>query len=143
MPTSWPSPSFYSTASKLKNVTLTKVIIYKASSSTGPPPAACLSAVTTGTAPFGVSGVCNVYNGGQVAAAAAGLSTFNFSNPANCTDTTDWDHNWCWSARNLAPATADYLGVYAEYKYTGLTTVLPARTITLSDYTVYRMEPDV
>ena len=107
--------AFYASASKLKSATLQKVIIYKASSASGPPPAACLTASTSGTAPFGVSGVCNVYKGSQVSAAAAGLSTFNFSNPPNCTDTTDWDHNWCWSTRVLTPAAADYLGVYAEY----------------------------
>ena len=135
--------AFYATASKLKNATLQKVIIYKASSVSGPPPASCLSASTSGTAPFGVSGVCNVYTASQVSSAAAGLVTFNFSTPVNCSDTSDWDHNWCWSTRNLTPATADYLGVYAEYKYTGLTSVMPVRTITMSDYTVYRMEPNV
>ena len=80
--------AFYATASKLKNATLQKVIIYKASSVSGPPPASCLTASTSGSAPFGVAGVCNVYNNTEVVNAAAGLATFNFSYPGNCTDTS-------------------------------------------------------
>jgi len=136
--------SFYATASKLKNVVLQKVIIYKTTASGGPPPASCLSASTLGTAPYGVAGLCNVYSGAQVSSAAAGLAAFNYGSGVNGTCTAaNWDFNWCWNTRVLTPATADYLGVYAEYTYTGITTIMPVRTITLSDYAVYRMEPDV
>lgn len=131
--------SFYATASKLKNATLQKVIIYKASSTSGKPDPTCLTASTSGSAPYGVSGLCNVYTPTQVANASLVASNGNYG----CVSSASYDYKWCVSARNLTPANADYVGVYAEYKYTGVTTILPVRTITLSDYSVYRMEPDV
>jgi hypothetical protein len=119
------------------DVTLEKVIIWKASSGTAPvPPASCL-ALTTG----GVAGVCNVYNASQVAQPnpAVGFKAGSSSSPTCASGS--WDTSWCPVGRNNSERSADFVGVYAEVRYTSFTYMIPSGGLDLSSGVVYRLEP--
>lgn len=109
-----------------------KVIIYKANTSSQVP-SSCTSASTSGSPPYGVSGVCNVYTGAQVTGALTG----NFSG-ANCSG--GWDVRWCPTSRVRDP-NPDRIGIYAEIHYDPVTGLLPPGGITLKRYVVYQLEP--
>jgi Flp pilus assembly protein TadG len=128
----------------LKNMTLQRLVIYNADT-TGLVPAACKTASITGTAPFGVSGTCSVYNLTQVKAVAAdpvGASA-SFGCGGKTTGTT-WDGNWCPASRNTAlTEPMPRVGVYAVYTYNDVTNLFPTSTMTISDYAVFSLQPKV
>jgi Flp pilus assembly protein TadG len=109
-----------------------KVIIYKANSN-DTVPASCKSASTSGSPPYGVAGLCNVYTGSQVTNALTGTFT-----GANCTG--GWDARWCPTGRVRDP-NPDRVGIYAEIHYDPVTGLLPPGGITLDRYVVYQLEP--
>jgi len=133
--------TFMASAGKLKNATVVKVIVYRSTVANGAPPASCLTASTSGSPPHGVStgGVnCSVYMPADLTPAS--LVTGNF----NCMLSPGWDSNWCPSTRLATdPATLEYVGVYAEITYSGITGLLPGKTMTIKDKAVNRIEPIV
>lgn len=124
-----------------------KVIVYKTTVAGGPPPANCRS-LSSG----GVAGVCNVYNADQVAQdnANVGFPGRAFGRPTSCSSSS-WDRFWCPMSppppasqsrerrRNqLAPP--DYIGVYIEAGYGGITSLLPTK-LTIEKQAVFAIEP--
>jgi len=133
--------TFAASTANLKNVTVNRVIIYNAGTANGKPPAACLTASLSGSPPYSVSGSpqCNVYDASDIAAAATG----NFTCTASTVPSTTWDKNWDACHRNNSLAgTIDYVGVYADVTYNGITGLLPGRTLNIKDYSVNRIEPN-
>jgi len=109
-----------------------KVIIFDATT-TSTVPNACRNASTTGPPPYGVSGVCNVYTGSQVANALTGAFT-----GTNCVG--GWDARWCPTTRVREPV-PDRVGVFVQVHYAPVTGLLPPSGITLDRTTVYQLEP--
>jgi hypothetical protein len=120
-----------------------KVVVYKTDVDGGPPPAACLTASQ--------SGVCNLYGPSQIAEdnAEVGFPGRAFGLPTSCTG--GWDANWCpMSApppaaqsrerRRNEVSPPDYVGVYIEADYEGVTDLLPTG-ITLERWAVFAIEP--
>ncbi len=133
--------TFAASTANLKNVTINRVVIYKSTTADGQPPAACLTASVSGSPPYSVSGspLCNVYDASDIAAA----TTANFTCTASSVPSTTWDKNWDACHRNNALAgTIDYVGVYADVTYGGITGLLPGRTLNIKDRAVYRIEPN-
>jgi hypothetical protein len=125
---------------KLKNATVTKVIIYKSTTADGAVPANCVNAVTTGSPPYSVSGSlpCNIYTTANLTPANLVASNFDCA-----TDATAWDKNWCSNIRKIALTDPpDYVGVYAEITYSGITGLLPGKQLVLKDKSVSRIEPN-
>lgn len=131
--------SYLGSIAQGRNLTTNKIIIYKVDESTNPNgtvPSACLSASTSGSPPYGVSGVCNVYIPSQWT--SANLVSSNFGCGSG-----KYDNNFCPTTSRTAalPATPTTVGVYADVTYSMLTKILPGRTINLSDRSVARVEP--
>ena len=92
--------------------------------------------------------MCNVYNLNQmilVSAGTAPASAFGTCEAASngTGSTTSWDANWCPDKRRATLGSLDQVGVYAVYTYTDVTTLLPQRTLQISDYAVYAIQPTV
>jgi Flp pilus assembly protein TadG len=129
--------SFASVMGAAKNVTVTKLVVYKTTSATGAPldPSCFTSAAPS------ASYQCNVYTGTQVANIGANYLT-NFG-PSDTSCTGAWDANWCPLVRkDLQSDPPDYLGVYVEVTYRGVTKLIPT-TRTFTDKAVTRIEPRV
>jgi hypothetical protein len=136
--------ALYAGNSKLRNMTLVKVIVYKATNPGGQPTAPCLTRSWTGMTTKGYSGVCSIYSPGQVAAAAASSANFG------CVSSASWDWNLCSGSagvpsvrNNTMSGGPDYIGIYAEYTYDTITGLLPQNNLTITDQAVYRIEPAV
>ena len=142
--------ALYAGNSKMVNMTLVKVIIYEATNAAGQPAANCLSRSATGNTTKGVKNAlgvqsCSIYSAAQVATAATGGGSFG-----SCTDSNSWDYNYCSGPasvtdprNNTMNGGPDYVGIYAEYTYDTVTGLLPQNNLTISDYSVYRIEPAV
>lgn len=130
-----------------------RVVIFKA---TGPDvgvPHDCLSQPIgdDNNIPFGVTGVCNVYNRDQVAAVVglpdATLTPEFFGDDGsatNCATHDYWDKNWCPTEaerqRTMNGDALDYLGVYIQMNHRSITHFgFGDQTITRT--AVFRLEP--
>jgi Flp pilus assembly protein TadG len=136
--------SFMSATTGLKNMTLQRIVVYSADA-TGQISSACKTASITGTAPYGVSGVCNAYSPTQAAAVISSPigSIVNFGCGGGTTGTT-WDSNWCPMARNTTlTEPMPRVGVYAVFTYKDITNLFPTSTMTISDYAVFSLQPKV
>jgi hypothetical protein len=126
-----------------------KVVVYKTTVAGGPPPANCLTggAETAG----GVTNSCNVYTPNKIEQdnANVGFPGRAFGMPTSCG--SGWDSRWCPMSppppaaqsrerrRNeLSPP--DYIGVYIEADYQGITDLLPTG-ITMEKHAVFAIEP--
>jgi hypothetical protein len=127
--------------SGIDGLVVEKVVVYKTDVNGGPPSAACI----------GGSGECNVYTAAQLAEdnAEVGFGGRAFGQPTSCAG--DWDANWCpMSANPPAPqsrerrrnevAPPDYIGVYIEADYEGITNLLPTG-VAMQKYAVFAIEP--
>jgi Flp pilus assembly protein TadG len=115
---------------------INRIIVYKASTSTSGPTAACLAVTPpTGTTGAGVSGVCNVYSASSLA-----LTASNFTGTTCASGAPD--SMWCPTSRQSQQALgADYLGIYMQVTYTYVTKIFPGSGITIRDHAVMRLEP--
>jgi hypothetical protein len=142
--------AFSAGMSKAKNTTASFMIIYKpaqAAGAAGPPSSSCLTAAralaATNLSPSGLAGGtnnCNIYSRDQIA--NAGSTATGFASSTACDPGTAWDKFWCPVNRVKLLSGPDYLGIYVEATYTTITKVPGVNTLTFSDYTVYRLEPD-
>lgn len=124
--------------SKMKSSVINKVVIYKSTAADGSVPAACLTASAAASRGIGgTSGVyCNVYQTADLT--AANLVNANF----NCTSSSSWDYDWCPTSREAdLTDSPDYIGVWAQITYSGITGLLPGKTMTIKDKAVSRIEP--
>ena len=113
-----------------------RVVIYEASSADqGNPPAGCIADGVT-SSPTGTN--CNVYTSADLGDV---LNDARFVDGANCG--TARSSNWCPSLRNNDLRTAQWIGVWVEYKKDWLTGFLPLGAYTITENTVMRMEPRV
>ncbi len=139
--------TFAAGTSALTNMTLQRVVIYSADS-TGQVPSACKTAIITGSPPYGVSSGstrCNVYNPTQLATITSNPvgALANFGCGGLTTGTT-WDSKWCPAARNTTLVEPmPRVGVYAVYTYKDVTNLFPTSTMTISDYSVFSLQPSV
>ena len=129
------------------NIVVNRVVIYRATSSTGTVPANCTSLPMSGSGAGSASDQCNVYNATQVSTASSGTWT---TSTATCSTGSPaagggWDRWWCPNSRrssltgSMSPP--DYLGVYIDVQYTPITGLLGSRSIL--DRAVNRIEPTV
>ena len=114
------------------NVTVNRIVIYKTTATDGAPTnAACL----TGTA--SIAGACNVYTWAQAQAAPTGFT-------ATCTSGSGsaLDRSWCPTDRNAnLTDPPDYIGVYINVTFNGVTGIIAGRKLTMTDRSVSRIEP--
>jgi len=121
--------------------TLTKVVIFKATSATGTVPAACLTPAIL-TAGGSSANQCNVYSGTYIATLVANPSG-TASQFAGACNTARRDRFWCPTSRsNLQGSAAglDQVGVYVEINHPTKTQILGA-SISIKDTAVMRIEP--
>jgi Flp pilus assembly protein TadG len=137
-----------------RNLTVNKVVVFKANPTPWPDassvplttvPAFCknTTAVDTGAGYNQNSVFCNVYSAKQVSEAATVWS--NADSAGVCSTTSGFDRWWCPTTRATALTSngflgPDYLGVYVQVTYKTLTKFF-ARTITMEDTTIVRLEP--
>jgi len=127
-------------------------IVWKANSTNEVPPA-CLGISAVGVGKKGIPGVCNVYSKEQIETSnpvgfPAGASTNPLTPPQNqppaatppC-PSASWDANWCSWQRNNFIGSGDYLGLHVEMEYTPITGITGSAVITMTESTIYRLEP--
>ena len=109
---------------------LERIVVYKASGPNTPVPPACVNA------PQGIPGTCNVYGAG-----ALDLAETEFG----CRGDRNLDRFWCPQTRKTALAGAngppDYVGVWVRVNHPWVTGLF-GRSLTFTDTTVMRMEPE-
>lgn len=111
----------------VKYTSATRIIVYKANTTDGAVPSACL----TGTSQ---SGVCNVYTTADLSAASS-----SFGCGAGAKDTS-----WCPTGRSadlLSTNGPDYVGVYVKFDHGLITGSFGSGNLTISDNAVMRLEP--
>ncbi len=126
----------------IEGLELQQVVVYKTTSSDGPPPDTC----TGGT---GVDDLCNVYTAEMVAEDdfEVGFPDRGDAAPTAC-DAGSWDAGWCpmsspppaAQSRERRIPSRDFLGVYIEARYSGVTQMLPTG-VTFEKYAVFAIEP--
>jgi len=138
--------TFMAGTSGLRNMSLQRLVVFTAPP-TGVVPPACVTAVITGTKPYGVNGTCNVYSAAQASALVAdpvgNAVNFGCGGIANVTGTT-WDGNWCPGARSTALVTLmTRVGVYARFTYTDVTNLFSTKTMTITSTAIFAIQPSV
>jgi Flp pilus assembly protein TadG len=132
--------AFGTLMAKAKNVTVNRMVIYKATTAGAPTDASCLTVLPTGSG-TGVNGACNIFSWSQIQNPGT-----NFT--AACTGSTGaaWDKYWCPTDRKIQQSPPDgppdYMGYYAHVTYDSYTGMLPD-TVTLTDRFVTRIDPKV
>ena len=123
------------------NLTITKVVIYKATGVEGEPSnPSCLTANPSSTG-AGRGGACNVYGPDQLADLGATYSV-HFGNATTCTSGSAWDRWWCPVSRKADQGDPpDYLGISIEAELDA-TTNLFGDSFTITERGVMRLEPD-
>lgn len=120
---------------------ITKIIVYKATTSSTPVPANCKALTPTGTTAVGInagSNPCNVY-------AASNLKTAESPGFVNCTTPTSLQSNWCPTSRKYAAKNTngngppDFLGLYVEFQHKWFTGLFGDK-FTITSTTVTRLE---
>jgi Flp pilus assembly protein TadG len=128
----------------LRNSAVTRVLIFKSTSTDGTISSTCKSTATSGGG-AGVSsvtlGYCNVYSWAQVQGAPAGTG---FTSTAGTCSATALDRFWCPTTRAdsiIAPGGPDQLGIQVELTYTYITKVLGGGTTrSLTERATFRIE---
>jgi Flp pilus assembly protein TadG len=111
---------------------LGRIVIYEADIN-GAMPLPCVSA----TAGYSGGSNCNVYD----ATSLANMTTPGWWGSGTSCGTAD--NNWCSATeRDSAQASATYLGVHVEIEHRSLTSFFGGGTLTMSDTTVMRIEPE-
>lgn len=145
--------SLLAVASGLKSVkelTIEKVIIFKATKGSSVVPAACLALTpsTSSSTPTGLdnaSAKCNVYSGAQVNAISNGtIGSAYFGDgsqtAAPCTS-TKLDYYWCpYERRNVQASGLDDVGVYVQVSHRTFSRVFGS-TFTIRDTEIMQIEP--
>ncbi len=121
--------------SDFKAADIKRVVIFKADSTNGAVPPACINASNTG-----VSGVCNVYKGSQVKNINANQGLY--TGTTSCS-TGSPDQLWCPTTRDDTQANSTYVGVYAEVYSKYASSWFPGGGITIKQTAVFRIEPKV
>ena len=130
---------------------LKKVIVYKATSTSGAVPASCLAKTPSSGSPGSPVGVksspvyCNVYGPKQVAFVLANpnnLTYFGGDSSGSACKTTEIDYNYCPASRNHSQSTdnLDYLGVYIESEHKSVTNFSFGNQM-IRRKAIFRLEP--
>lgn len=123
-----------SAIASIPNANIAKVVIFKSTTTDGAVPTACKTSTT------GISGVCNVYTGAQLAS----ISSTQFGTSGSTCSGSSPDVMWCPLGRNSQQASgADYLGVWIQVSHPYVTRMFPGSGITIDDSAVMRLEPSV
>lgn len=134
--------SFSASIGSADNLTIERLVIYEATSSSGAPSSSCKNNGTNNSG-AGVSGSCNIYNAWQI---ANGTSA-NYQTGSGSCGSGKWDRFWCYDTRKAELAGGnsppDYLGVYVKATYDSVTGIIPSGSLVVSDYTVTRVEPSI
>lgn len=106
-----------------RNITIDQIVVYRSTASDGAVPTACLSAAVVGT--------CNRYTAADLLRPASDFGCGG-SKP---------DRFWCPTSRERDRAPSpDYVGLYAQLRYTGMTGMVPG-TLTITRRAAYAVEP--
>jgi hypothetical protein len=142
--------SLASAMQSANRATITKVIVFKATSGSSTVPAACLALTpsTGSTTPTGLntaSAKCNVYSGTQVNAISAGtIAKTRFGNgnntSGNCAANA-LDYYWCPFGRANSQATGlDQVGVYLQVSNSTFSKMFGS-SFTIRDTQIMQIEP--
>ena len=134
----------------VSRATITKVIIFKATSGSTTVPATCLALTpsTSSSTPTGLNTAgakCNVYSGTQIANLASGtITSANFGNGSNanaaCT-ASKLDYYWCpFDRSNDQAAGLDYVGVYVQISHASFSRMF-GTSFTITDSEIMQIEP--
>jgi hypothetical protein len=131
------------------NITVDKIIIYRANpQADGKPSSGCIAAAAV-PGGNGVSGQCNVYTWGQATNAALPTPVFSYggngqSSPFAACGTSGYDYRWCTQTRVVTPSTntVDRLGVYVQARYEPYTSFFTTTDLDITDYSVMAVEPN-
>lgn len=108
------------------------IVVYRADSPDGEVPASCAAGGGTD-----VAGLCNAYS----ALDLASLDVTQFPGTTSCSGGS-LDGAWCPTTREAEQlAGPDYVGVYMQLRHPPVTGIFPGGDITISDWTVMRIEP--
>lgn len=130
--------SFNASFATLRNITLTKVVIYKtvAEGSSQPVNSTCFTAATP---PSG--GYCNIYTASQLQSLGSD-HTVHFGPTAFSCGSSAWDRYWCPVNRiDQVDSNPDWLGIYVQVHYRSMTGLWLAGGLPLKDRVVMRLEP--
>jgi TadE-like protein len=101
---------------------VTKVIIFKASSTSDAVPPACLAIVPVAGQPNGVVGICNVYLGSYLTGLGSSeRPNFGFVSPSP----DKYDKMYPALTRSASRTVTEYVGVYIEAHYEHITGAVP------------------
>jgi hypothetical protein len=136
-----------STLNSTKRIELQRMVVYRSTTAGGGVPEDCMiEPEDIDPGGDGEPGLCNVYSADMVAD-GTGFTVDDGGTPDPEDDEDDtcasdsWDRFWCPTTREVSrQVTPDYVGVWVEVEYTGLTGLIPG-TLTLDRYSVYLMEP--
>ncbi len=118
--------------SRIDDGDIQMIIVYRAYSVDGEVPASCTAGGGTD-----VSGLCNAYTASDLAS----LAVSDFPGTTSCSAGA-LDEAWCPTVREADQiAGPDYVGVYIELRHPPVTGIFPGGDITISDWTVMRIEP--
>lgn len=109
---------------------VTKVVIFKSTTTSGEPPAECLTATSS-------SQPCTMITGAQF----RGMTDSSFNSTTGCF-TAATIKNWCPSSRDNVQLTAEYYGIWIQVKYNHTFRILTTST-TITRDAVMRLEPTV
>jgi len=124
----------------LKRASVDRVVIFESTTADGKVPDNCKNADTSGTAPFGVSGSCNVYTAAQAESATfSGLTMAQVEARTDCAG--DWDGNWCPNVRSSLINNPDHIGVWVRIDYERFTGLISG-SFTIERTAVYQLEPE-
>jgi Flp pilus assembly protein TadG len=142
--------TFGAAIAQMKNTTLVRLVIYdSAASGAVYGPCTTTDVTTTPLGPHGrptsspnpptVGINCNVYSPQQVAA------VLNNTAPAGSfgCGASAWDQYYCPANRNNTLGNLDKIGVWAQFTYTDVSNLFPTSTMTMTDWTVYTIQPSV
>jgi Flp pilus assembly protein TadG len=133
-----------------QRATITRVIIFKATSGSSTVPAACLALTpsTSTSTPTGLNNAtakCNVYSGSQVTGVSNGtIASTKFGNGANTSGaclSSRLDYYWCPYNRANSQATGlDFVGVYLEVSNKTFSKIFGS-SFTIRDTEIMQIEP--
>jgi Flp pilus assembly pilin Flp len=114
------------------------VIVFKASSSSGTVPSACITAAQGGTQ--GVSGECNIYSPTEISTIKSQTWAQQSGTGNWGCGTTTWDGDYCPGSRIVSQSAGpDYLGVSISAHHSNVTGFF--HSLTMTDTSIMRLEP--
>lgn len=94
----------------LGSASLERLVVYRPTGADGSIPSGCADLWPTGTDPVGVTGSCNAFGPGHLAALAGAPAGARGCDPGS------WEVSWCPAARRRGPGSPEWVGVLLEVR---------------------------